>query len=127
MRARVALVAAAVLLSSCGGGDGSASLDSSSSAESSAVAISESIEITLEVGTSTGSGVTHVVTVGSTVRITVTNPLEEDEFHLHGYDLSAGEVPAGETATIEFVADVTGSFELESHHSGDLLMTLVVE
>jgi hypothetical protein len=36
-------------------------------------------------------------------------------------------VPAGETATIEFVADVAGSFELESHHSGELLMTLVVE
>ena len=127
MRARTALVAAAVLLSSCGGGDGSASLDSSSSAESSAVAISETIDITLEVGASTGAEVTHVVAGGSTVRISITNPSEGDEYHLHGYDLTTGEVPAGETATIEFVADVTGSFELESHHSGDLLMTLVVE
>ena len=127
MRARTALVAAAVLLSSCGGGDGSASLDSSSSAESSAVAISETIDITLEVGASAGADVTHDVALGSTVRISITNPSEDDEYHLHGYDLTTGEVPAGETAIIEFVADVTGSFELESHHSGDLLMTLVVE
>lgn len=127
MRARVVFVATAFLVTSCGGGDGSVSLDSSSSAESTAVASSESIDITLEVGTSTGAEVTHVVAVGSTVRVTVTNPLEDDEFHLHGYDLTTGEVPVGETATIEFVADVTGSFELESHHSGDLLMTLVVE
>ena len=65
--------------------------------------------------------------MGSTVRLSITNPSEDDEEHLHGDDLTTGEVPTGETAIIEFVADVAGSFELESHHSGDLLMTLVVE
>lgn len=127
MRARAAFVVTAFLLSSCGGGDDPASPDVSSSTESSAVAVSEAIDITLEVGASTGAEVTHVVAGGSTVRISITNPSEGDEYHLHGYDLTTGEVPAGETAIIEFVADVTGSFELESHHSGDLLMTLVVE
>ena len=87
----------------------------------------EVVQIDLEVGETTGSTVLHTTTVGSTVRISITNPSDDDEYHLHGYDLSSGEVPAGETATIEFVADVAGSFELESHHSGELLMTLVVE
>jgi hypothetical protein len=90
-------------------------------------ATQEVVQIDLEVGKTTGSTVLHTTTVGSTVRISITNPSDDDEYHLHGYDLSSGEVPAGETATIEFVADVAGSFELESHHSGELLMTLVVE
>ena len=127
MKTLAVLVATTFILAACGGGGDSASPDTSTNVASSTMAVDDTVDIVLEVGASTGQDVTHVVAVGSTVRITVTNPIEDDEFHLHGYDLSAGEVPAGETATIEFVADVSGSFELESHHSGELLMTLVVE
>jgi hypothetical protein len=67
------------------------------------------------------------VPLGATVTITVTNPGDDDEFHLHGFDLGDGQViPAGQPASFTFVADQVGSFELESHETGDVLMILEV-
>jgi hypothetical protein len=65
------------------------------------------------------------VPVGNTVRITVTSD-EHDELHVHGYDLEAELMP-GEPGTIEFVANQTGLFEVEGHHSGLQLFQLVVK
>jgi len=64
------------------------------------------------------------VTKGQTVRITVTSDAA-DEAHLHGYDKEAGLKP-GTPASIEFVADETGLFEMETHESGLQLFQLVV-
>jgi len=43
------------------------------------------------------------------------------EFHLHGYDeqVPATDLVAGETTTLEFVADVAGQFIIELHSGGD--------
>ncbi|XVQ89362.1 hypothetical protein ACQP2K_18680 [Microbispora siamensis] len=64
------------------------------------------------------------VTKGQTVRITVTSDAA-DEAHLHGYDKEADLKP-GTPASIEFVADQTGLFEMETHGSGLQLFQLVV-
>ncbi|MEU7882846.1 hypothetical protein [Microbispora bryophytorum] len=64
------------------------------------------------------------VTKGQTVRITVTSDTA-DEAHLHGYDKEA-ELQPGIPASIEFVADETGLFEMETHGSGLQLFQLVV-
>ncbi|MEU6432533.1 hypothetical protein ABZ860_42065 [Microbispora sp. NPDC046973] len=64
------------------------------------------------------------VTKGQTVRITVTSDAA-DEAHLHGYDKEADLKP-GTPASIEFVADETGLFEMETHESGLQLFQLVV-
>ncbi|TQS21193.1 hypothetical protein [Microbispora sp. KK1-11] len=64
------------------------------------------------------------VTKGQTVRITVTGDAA-DEAHLHGYDKEASLKP-GTPASIEFVADETGLFEMETHESGLQLFQLVV-
>ncbi|WP_182904067.1 hypothetical protein [Microbispora sp. H10830] len=64
------------------------------------------------------------VTKGQTVRITVTSDTA-DEAHLHGYDKEAGLKP-GTPVSIEFVADETGLFEMETHESGLQLFQLVV-
>ncbi|GIH67020.1 hypothetical protein [Microbispora siamensis] len=64
------------------------------------------------------------VTKGQTVRITVTSDAA-DEAHLHGYDKEASLKP-GTPASIEFVADQTGLFEMETHESGLQLFQLVV-
>jgi hypothetical protein len=67
------------------------------------------------------------VPLGATIALSVTNPDSDDEFHLHGYDLGDGQVmPAGQTATFTFVANQAGSFELESHETGTVLMVLEV-
>jgi hypothetical protein len=67
------------------------------------------------------------VPLGATIALSVTNPDSTDEFHLHGYDLGDGQVmPAGQTATFTFVANQAGSFELESHETGEVLLVLEV-
>jgi hypothetical protein len=59
--------------------------------------------------------------IGSPVRIHLVSD-EEREFHLHGYDIEL----SGDDVTFEFVADKLGVFELEDHHSGDLILTFEV-
>jgi len=61
---------------------------------------------------------------GETVRFRVTSDVPE-EIHVHGYDITK-EVPAGETVTVSFKADINGIFEIEFHHSGALLAQLKV-
>jgi hypothetical protein len=53
---------------------------------------------------------------GRSVVITVTSDVA-DEVHVHGYDLSA-EVAPGAPATIRFVADAPGRFEIELENTG---------
>jgi copper(I)-binding protein len=65
------------------------------------------------------------VTKGALVSITVSNPTADDEFHLHGYDLTEKAV-AGKTATFTFVATDPGTFDLESHASNRNLFRLTV-
>ncbi|MCD0448434.1 hypothetical protein LO762_04365 [Actinocorallia sp. API 0066] len=64
------------------------------------------------------------VAKGTKVRITVTADAD-DELHVHGYDKSAA-LKAGEPATVEFTADVSGRFEVETHGAHLLLFTLQV-
>ena len=127
MKSLAAGCAALVLIVGCSGQTASVSTEQAKTTDASTDSAQDVVEINLEVGKTTGETVSQVVAVGSNVRISILNQSEEEEYHLHGYDVSSGEVPAGETATIEFFADMTGSFELESHRSGDLLMTLIVE
>ncbi len=84
-------------------------------------------EFKVVVGENSGPDQTLTVAQGSTVRLFFVNPNEDDEIHLHGYDLGGSEVSAGEEAIFEFVADETGTFEVESHVTGEVLMVLVVE
>ena len=47
------------------------------------------------------------------------------EIHVHGYDRELA-VPAGRTRTLTFEADLEGIFEVEDHHTGELLAELEV-
>ncbi len=87
----------------------------------------EVVEISGIIGQTSGSAVAYQATLGSTVRLKILNPDADDEFHLHGYDLDGGVTPAGQEAIIEFTADKLGTFDLESHVTGEWILTLVVE
>lgn len=65
------------------------------------------------------------VAQGETVRLMVTSDVA-DELHVHGYELEARLNP-GKPATIEFTADQTGLFEVETHESEQVLFQLQVE
>ncbi len=89
-------------------------------------ATDEVVEIYVIIGQTSGSAVAYQATLGSKVQIKLLNPDADDEFHLHGYDLSAN-ATAGQEVSIDFTADQLGSFDLESHVTGEWILTLVVE
>jgi FtsP/CotA-like multicopper oxidase with cupredoxin domain len=62
---------------------------------------------------------------GDTVRFRVTSD-EPEEVHIHGYDI-AKDIPAGETVTVSFKADLTGIFEIEYEHAHEQIGQLRVD
>ncbi len=65
------------------------------------------------------------VPLNEEVTIEITSDVE-DEIHVHGYDKEFALKPGG-TASVTFMADIPGIFEIETHESGDLLAELKVE
>ncbi|HET9944345.1 MAG TPA: hypothetical protein VFR56_01740 [Actinomycetes bacterium] len=60
----------------------------------------------------------------SQVRLIVTSDVD-DELHVHGYEIEA-ELEAGRPTTVEFVADQSGIFEVETHETELELLQLEV-
>jgi hypothetical protein len=65
------------------------------------------------------------VALGSTVTITLTDAREDQDYHLHVYDVGA-EAKKGEPGVISLIVDQAGQFDLESHMTGKTLLVLVV-
>ncbi|MFM8870098.1 MAG: hypothetical protein ACKOFD_00755 [Actinomycetota bacterium] len=136
MNVRLILVVPAVIaLAACSSSPDADSVDTIAAVTSvstadttsdSTVTVPENVTISVTVGVDSAADRVEQVALGSQVTLTLTNPNEDDEFHLHGYDLSPGETPKGETATITFTADKAGEFEVESHHTEDVLVVLNV-
>ncbi len=83
------------------------------------------VDISIIVGEDDGANFN--VALGASVRITIVNEEDDDEFHIHGLDMGGDLTPGGEEAIFEFTADKLGSFEIESHMSGDLIATVTVK
>ena len=79
--------------------------------------------VSVEEGEVDGGGRVEVAQ-GSRVRLTVEADVT-DEVHVHGYDLFA-EVAPGRPATLEFLADIPGIFEVELEESQLHLLELEV-
>lgn len=84
-------------------------------------------EISVIVGTDSSPDRVEEVTLGANVQVTLSNPNADDEFHLHGYDLSPGETKMGQVSIISFTADKAGDFEIESHITEDVLVIIRVK
>ena len=65
------------------------------------------------------------VALGSAVTITLTDASEDQDYHLHVYDVGA-EAKKGEPGVISLIVDQAGQFDLESHTTGKTLLVLVV-
>jgi plastocyanin len=128
IRTRVfALVTAfALALAACGGEAKTAPPSASSSVAPSSAPASDVVEIKVSVtdGKVEPGPSVHKVALGRTVRIIVTSD-RADEVHVHGYDKEA-KVGAGTPTTIQFTADQSGRFEVETHESGLQLLQLQV-
>ncbi len=87
---------------------------------------SSSVEISVAVAGGKVRPATQRVKIprDSRVRLLITSDID-DEVHVHGYDLEET-LEAGRTATIEFVADQQGVFEVETHEKALALLQLEV-
>ncbi|MGW5361623.1 cupredoxin domain-containing protein [Actinopolymorpha pittospori] len=93
--------------------------------ESTASPAATVLSVTIADGKVSPNAERAVVSRGSTVRIQVTSDAA-DAIHVHGYDKEV-EVSAGTPASLEFVADTTGRFEIETHETDKLVYELVVQ
>jgi hypothetical protein len=82
-------------------------------------------EITVLVGLDSGPDRVEQVRLGQEVVITLQSD-QDEEYHLHDYDLTQ-KAAAGVEATLSFVADKPGRFELESHVTDEVLLVLEVQ
>ena len=124
-------VLAALSLTACGGSSGSSDTtavpDTTVAPTDSAASKLAAVTISVTVGKDSSSpDRIEKVALGAQVTLTLTNPEADDEFHLHGYDMTTGKTKKGETSTITFVADKAGEFEVESHVSEQVYVTIVV-
>lgn len=123
-------VLVALSLAACGGSSGStdttAAVDTTVAPADTTASKLAAVTISVTVGTDSSADRIEKVALGAQVTLSLTNPDDDDEFHLHGYDMSTGETKKGETSTITFVADKAGEFEVESHVSEQVYVTIVV-
>lgn len=82
------------------------------------------IALTVQGGQVAGDTGRVEVPLGTPITINVTSDVA-DEIHVHGYDKEA-QIPAGDTGTVSFTADIPGVFEVELHKSGKQLFQLQV-
>ena len=132
--AAVIAVVAVVLLAGGGGDDSDDSSNAAATATGTPSATATTGGAAAEESTPTPKPKPVLLKAGSekalnyeqdeTVRFRVTSDVPE-EIHVHGYDITK-EVPAGETVTVSFKADINGIFEIEFHNSGALLAQLKV-
>lgn len=90
------------------------------------VEVDDVVRISVTVGDDSDPGRIEEVRIGQQVELTLVNPDEDDEFHLHGYDLGGEETPAGEEKTFAFTATEAGDFEVESHVTNAVLVVIRV-
>jgi hypothetical protein len=136
----VALVAVVVAVASGGGDDNGdqaarttqteAGTDTSEEPHETAPPRPQVNRIRIRGGEVVGGPADIKVTKGDKVIIVVSADAS-DEIHLHGYDIEKP-VAAGKPATLAFVANIEGIFEIESHKAEDegrdpLLGKLTVE
>lgn len=73
-----------------------------------------------------GSGGVFSVPQGAKVTITLTDNGQDQDYHLHGYDIAA-KATAGNAGVITFTADKVGQFDVESHVTNQVLAVIAVQ
>lgn len=87
--------------------------------------LSGPVQLDVLVGTDSGPSRIEFIRVGADVTLNITNPAAADEYHIHGIELEQS-VAAGTMATFNFAVSSTGTFEVESHQTGAVLIVLQV-
>ena len=123
----IGLVACGLGFTACGGGDATPVTTQqviTTTPEAEVIRPPQPDFVVLVVGDTISGGGRKTVKLGTTVRIQVVSDAK-DELHLHGYDRKV-DLVAGRPATLTFVADVPGIFEVELESRSLKLLDLVV-
>jgi hypothetical protein len=127
--AAVVVIAAGIVIAASGGGDddGDKTAQTTTQAQSGTKTTEEPHEtvqraadsehIQIKGGQVVGGPKDIKVTKGDHVRIVVSSDAQDD-IHLHGYDIEKPVEP-GQPAQFNFIADIEGIFEIESHVAED--------
>lgn len=83
------------------------------------------VQIDVVVGVDSGPDRIELVRVGADVTVNITNRDAADEYHIHGIELERA-VDAGVMATFNFAPTAPGTYEVESHETGDVILVIVV-
>jgi hypothetical protein len=140
MKVKAVVVALGLLvLSACGGDDDittdTTPISTTATVESTVAPVDtvapttvedDTVRISATVGVDSGPDRIEEVSVGDAIELTLVNPDEDDEFHVHGFDLGGEETLAGEEKVFAFTATEAGDFEVESHVTGDVLVVIRV-
>ena len=128
MRKSFVIVAACLAFTATACGGSSTSSDTTVPASTTSELSSDSTkkEITITIGENSGTDVVSEVVQGQQVTVTFLNKDADDEIHIHGYDLTTGEMKKGVPASITFTANNFGDFEMESHVSEEVVQILRV-
>jgi hypothetical protein len=125
-RALTGSMALLVLLGGCAGKPPAASRATSGTPSPSAAfgSADQRIEVSIAQGKISGTTGRVQVTAGSRVTLVLTSDVA-DQVHLHGYDIEK-ELAPGQPTSLQFVAALTGVFEVELHKANLVLLRLQV-
>jgi hypothetical protein len=129
LRALLCVAIAPITLVACGGSSSSTDTTVASATPGGAMSTnppSGEVKKTFVIGTDTGAEVVYEVMEGDNVTLTFVNNDANDEVHVHDYDITTGEMQKGVASSVSFTADKAGDFDIESHVSEELLLTLRV-
>lgn len=82
------------------------------------------VQIDVVIGVDSGPDRIELVRVGADVTVNITNRDAADEYHIHGIELERA-VDAGVMATFNFAPTAPGTYEVESHETGDVILVIV--
>jgi plastocyanin len=115
-----ALLACALVLTGCGGSDGSGEADGGHKAAGTTV------DIVVKDGKVTPQGTRVKVKAGDPVTLKITSDADE-EIHVHSDPEHEYEVKAGDPIDETFTIDTPGQVAVEAHHLDVTIVQLVVE
>ena len=85
------------------------------------------VEISVTVGVDSSPDRVESIPLGAVVALSITDPNAAQEYHVHGYELGSGvKIAVGVPEVFQFTADKAGEFEVESHTTETVLVTLRV-
>jgi hypothetical protein len=132
-RARVVPLLLVLAVAACGDDDGGGEADQASATTTAMTTLPAATDVPIDpdfveflVNADDTSAYGHVeaVPLGHTVILALVSDTDR-EYHVHGYDL-VGEAAAGTERVFEFTADQAGTFDVEDHVSGDVILVLEV-